>query len=135
MSTSHPSSGQSSLEFIVMITLLMMIFAAFVSVFVDKQVSAVEKERETIATTVADSVGFELDRALVEGEGYSRKVDLVSTIRGEDYNITLSNGTVIVDYRGRSVRGYTAAENVSGSFEPGMNRVENRGYDIHVSQP
>lgn len=118
-----------------MLSLVMLIFGAFTSIFVDRKVSALEEERNTIAISIADRVGFELDRALVEGEGYSRTTTLRSSIRGEDYNLTLANGTVLLSYGRTSVRGYTAAENVSGSFEPGLNRISNEGGVIHVEQP
>ncbi|MDY6774426.1 MAG: hypothetical protein SVS85_04460 [Candidatus Nanohaloarchaea archaeon] len=129
------SRGQSSLEFIIMLSLVMLIFSAFVSVFVNKRVSAVEKERKLVATTVADKVGFELDRALVEGEGYSRRIELRGDIRGEEYNITVGNGTVIVSYGINSVRGYTAVDSISGSLEPGLNEIRNTGGGLVVTQP
>ncbi|MFB6294174.1 MAG: hypothetical protein ABEI97_00280 [Candidatus Nanohaloarchaea archaeon] len=136
MSTSRRSRGQSSLEFIVMLILVLLVFTSFVTLFSGKHVDALERERRRIALSVADRAAFELDLALVEGEGYSRTFELRESIGVQDYNITVNGTTVLLEYGdGDSVLSSTAADNVTGSIDPGTNTVANDGGVITVTQP
>ncbi|MDY6766187.1 MAG: hypothetical protein SVW77_02360 [Candidatus Nanohaloarchaea archaeon] len=133
---SQNSNGQSSLEFVTMVILVLLVFTAFVSLFSGRQVDTLQQERQRIATNVADSVAFELDLALVEGEGFSRTFELRQSIGGEDYNVSVNGTTILLTYgEDRSVVSSTAADNVTGDIVPGENRVENLGGVINVSQP
>ncbi|MFB6294741.1 MAG: hypothetical protein ABEI97_03200 [Candidatus Nanohaloarchaea archaeon] len=136
MSTSRNSSGQSSLEFVTMAVLLLLVFTSFVSLFAGRQSDTLQRERQRIAINVADTVAFELDLALTEGEGFSRTFDLRQSIGGQDYNVTVNGTTVLLTYgEDRSVVSSTAADNVTGDVVPGENRVENLGGVLNVSRP
>lgn len=135
MSISLKSKGQSSLEFVTMMVLLLLVFTTFVSLFSGNQVEAVEEERARIAVAVADQIAFELDLALTEGEGFSRTFDLRESIGGQEYNVTVNGSTVHLAYGDdRSVVSTTATENVTGEVKPGENTVENEGGVISVTQ-
>lgn len=119
-----------------MLILVLVVFAGFVSFFTERQTDTIETERTRIALAVADTVGFELDLALSQGEGFSRTFQLREDIGGEPYNVTVANGTIKLTYGDDgTVFSSTAAENVTGSVEPGENTVANLGGVINVTQP
>ncbi|MDY6788712.1 MAG: hypothetical protein SVV03_01990 [Candidatus Nanohaloarchaea archaeon] len=137
-STSAPSryrSGQSSLEFLVMIILALLIFTGFYTFFLNRQARAVENDRQTIAKSLADKISFDLDLALTQGDGFSREFNLREDIDGAAYNVTLGNGTVVLEYRDKFITSDTAVKDVKGDVKPGKNKVENQGGVIVVSQP
>ncbi len=119
-----------------MVILVLLVFTAFVSLFSGRQVDTLQQERERIAINTADTVAFELDLALVEGDGFSRTFDLRESVGGQDYNVSVNGSTILLTYGDdRSVVSSTAADNVTGDIVPGENTVENLGGVLNVSQP
>lgn len=118
-----------------MLILVLAVFTAFSTFFTAQQASAVDAERERVAISTADSAAFELDLALVEGEGFSRTFELRDAIGGEGYTITHDNGTILVSYGGQDVTASTAARDVDGDLEPGQNTVVNEGGEITIEKP
>lgn len=125
--------GQTSLEFIAMLSFMMIAFAAFYSVFVDQHVTAMEQRRATHAEAIADRAAFELDMALSQGDGFSRNFTLPNEVVGADYSITVYDGLLVLEWGDRRVMDSTAAPGINGELEPGLNRVENRGGVLYVS--
>lgn len=118
-----------------MFILVLLVFSAFISLFAEWQTAAVEADRERIAATIADRVGFELDRALVAGNGFSRTIELPEEIRGRNYTMQVMNGTVLLDYGPNTVRANTAVDQLAGPVKPGTNTIINDEGVINVTQP
>lgn len=135
MSTSRRSKGQSGIEFMTMMALSLLLFTAFFGYFVIQQNAAFDTRQQRVAATLADRVGFQLDLALVQGDGFSREFTLPETIRGAPYNVSLLDGTVLVEYEGSDVLADTAARNVTGNVTNGTNLVRNQGGLLNVTQP
>lgn len=127
--------GQPALEFMAMFALALLIFSGFYGFFAARQGAAVEQQRQQTAAAVADEISFELDLALVEGDGFSRTFTLRESIGGVTYNVTLGNGTVLVTYSNRTALASTAAKDVIGTAKPGKNRVKNQDGTINITQP
>lgn len=135
MSTSRRNKGQTSLEFITMLALALIVFASFYAFFVQRQAATLSLERHQLAESVADQIRFELDLALTQGHGFSRTFDLRNTIGGDTYTVTVASGTIILEYGDRSVVSTTAAYNVSGTVQPGTNTVRNSNGILNITQP
>ncbi|MFB6166851.1 MAG: hypothetical protein ABEJ62_01155 [Candidatus Nanohaloarchaea archaeon] len=133
MSASTRSKGQSSLEFIAMLSFMMLAFSGFYTFFVNQQIAAVQNQRAVYAEAVADKAAFELDLALAQGDGFSRNFTLPESLGGADYNITVRGEIVLLEWGERQVLSSTAAPEVQGNLTPGGNRVENRGGVLYVS--
>lgn len=127
--------GQSSLEFVAMMSLALILFAGFFTFFADRQTDAAQLQQRQQAVSTAEKVAFELDLALTQGDGFSRVFDLQQDISGEDYTVTLENETVLLEYEGTDILATTAATGVDGDVQPGTNRVENNGGKLYVTQP
>ncbi len=131
----HNRRGQSSLEFIAMVGLALVLFAGFFTFFAGRQATAVAIENQRLAVSTAEEVAFELDLALTQGDGFSRVFDLPADVAGEEYTVSLAGDRVRVRYKDRDILAYTAAEDVNGDIQPGTNKVENRGGVLYVTQP
>lgn len=135
MSTSRRGKGQSGVEFMAMMALSLLLFSGFFGYFVDQQVAAFDTRQQRIAADTASRVAFQLDLALIQGDGFSRRFDLPQTVAGAPYNVSVLNGTVLLEYEGSDVIAATAALNVMGNVTNGTNIVRNQGGVLNVTQP
>lgn len=135
MSTSRRARGQSSIEFMSMMALTLLLFAGFYGYFVSQQNAAFDTRQQRIAADVASRVGFQLDLALIQGDGFQRRFTLPGTVSGAPYNVSIANGTVLVAYERSDVIAPTAARNVTGTVMNGTNRVRNEEGVLNVTQP
>lgn len=134
MSTSRPSrEGQTALEFLAMMVFLMILFTGTYSVLGERQTAAVERQVDLQAAAVADRIGYELDLALTQGEGYSREFELRETIGGSSYNVTVQNGTVALEWAESMTFASTAVRGIDGNVTPGRNELYNTGEEIEVT--
>ncbi|MDY6777286.1 MAG: hypothetical protein SVU32_01350 [Candidatus Nanohaloarchaea archaeon] len=133
MSTS-PSNrkGQTAIEFLATVIMLLLVFTAVYGTVVKRQVQMVERQVQMQAQSLAERVAYELDLALTEGEGYRRTFRLQNQIGNYDYRINVTNGTVIVTWGEETVFATTAATNVSGNIASGANTIYNTGNVIRV---
>lgn len=90
---SRTSSGQSALEFLAMVSLSALILAALYGVMVSKQSQTLEYQNSRTAGRIAEYVSFQVEMALVQGDGYSRVFSLPENIAGQEYNVSVFNGT------------------------------------------
>lgn len=115
--------GQSSMEFLALVSLSALMLAGFHSAMVAKQSGVYEYQNTRAAEKVAEYVSFQVELALVQGEGYSRVFSLPDRIGGQPYTVTLLNGTTMVEwgnqtafqanrYRGDSIEIRTGDTNV-----------------------
>ncbi len=97
--------GQSSLEFLSYVAISGLILAILHGVMVDRQGDAAQYQVERNADQVLEKVSFEVEMALVQGEGYSRVFTLPDSIAGHDYEVRLADGMAVLEYGGETVRG------------------------------
>ncbi len=112
--------------------LLMLVFTAVYSFIGERSVVVAERNVRLQAADIADKIGYELDLALAEGDGYSRTFELRPEIGGTDYNVTVQGRTIQLLWGDSSVFDETAATNVIGRVEPGDNTVRNNGTHVVV---
>lgn len=108
MSFPQVSKGQSSIEFLSMVALSALMLAILHGVMVSKQSEAVEYENRKNAEIVARQTAFQVEMAMVQGEGYSRVFSVPDRIAGENYTVEVkgraseiewSNSSAIVSSR------------------------------------
>lgn len=115
-----------------MMIFLTVVFAGFYSVLGQRQVMIAERQVSLQAEAVANKIGYELDLALTQGEGYSRQFTLPDRIGNADYNISVINGTIVVAWLDSQVLSTTAVDGINGTLQPGTNRIRNTGTAIEV---
>lgn len=131
------NKGQSAIEFMVMISLVLILFASFYTVFSQKEISAIKKETRLRAKSIADRVSYELNLALVQGKGFEKKFKLPLRISDKYYDLVINKtdqGSVIfLEWGNTFVSSHSAVSNITGSLGPGLNTIENKGGYINVS--
>lgn len=106
--------GQSSMEFLAYISLSMFMLATLYTVMADKQTETFQQQAQDRAYSVAEKVSFNLEMALVQGEGYSRVISLPQNIAGQEYDVLVTDRLIRVNrssdslvqstrYRGRNI--------------------------------
>jgi hypothetical protein len=86
--------GQSSLEFLAMVSMSMLILASLYSLMADKQQDSVQLQQRENVEYVAEKISFELEMALVQGEGYSRVFSVPGSLAGNNYRVNITKGNV-----------------------------------------
>ncbi len=94
--------GQSSIEFLTLISLSTLVLAGLYGVMVSKQGRANEFNNRQTADLVAEKVSFQVEMALVQGGGYSRVFSVPDEIAGGSYNVTVREGSTIVEWGEKS---------------------------------
>ncbi|MCJ7429190.1 MAG: hypothetical protein MUP66_02255 [Candidatus Nanohaloarchaeota archaeon QJJ-5] len=126
------NKGQASFEFMIVIIFLSILFAATIPTLGDRQVALTEREVSQQGKAIADTIAYEFDLAMAQGDGYYRNFELPAEIAYSDYNVTVDNGTVLVEWAQTQRFTGTAASDVDGEIEPGVNAIENQDGTIVV---
>ena len=95
--------GQSSIEFLALISLSALLLAGLHSVVVSKQSSTLEYQNQRQAQRVAEYVSFQAEIAMVQGDGYSRVFSVPERVGGEVYTLSLINGSSYLRWGNQSV--------------------------------
>lgn len=115
--------GQSSMEFLAYVSFTMFMLAALYGVIADKQTETFENQVQDEAKNIADKVGFNLEMALVQGEGYSRVISLPQNVAGQEYSVLATDGLIQIKwamdstventrYKGRNISFNSSGSNV-----------------------
>jgi len=102
--------GQSSLEFLAMISMSAVVVAALYGSVGTKQVDTVQYNNGRDAVRIAEKLGFQVEMAMVHGEGYSRVFSLPESIGGKNYSATFREGFVVMNYLGQNITRSTLYE-------------------------
>lgn len=117
--------AQSSLEFLVMVTFLLMIFALFYGSLVSRNSQLAEDRRAMQALLAAEDAAYEINTAIIEGHGYAKNFTLPADLYGENYSITVEPGLVFVDWAQNSRFASVMLADSSCALHPGTNSIEN----------
>lgn len=89
--------GQSSMEFLAMVSMSLLVLSVLYGVMASKQADTFEDRFDRNAEAVANDVSFQTEMALVQGEGYSRVFNLPGGIGGDSYTVSFQNGLVVLE--------------------------------------
>lgn len=90
--------AQVSIEFFTYFTIMLLALAVLTTAVYDRQIEAFEFRENSLASNIASSYAYELEQAEISGEGYRRDIDLPREIYGSNYNITVNEDFVIVEW-------------------------------------
>lgn len=125
------SKGQASIEFLAYVSLSMLMLAVFYGVIAQKQSLTINSKIDQEAKRVGEKFSFEVEMALVQGEGYSRVFSVPTQISGYNYTITLEDGYALVEWanKSRSLDSRYPGESIEVDVSPGNNvfEVKNNG--------
>jgi len=128
--------GQSSIEFLAFVSMSMFMLAVLYTVMADKQAETFQERSQDNAEAIAEKISFNLEMALVQGEGYSRVFSLPETIAGNKYNILVDGGTIRISWLSEEVFGSThySGEKINITIEDDSNvfRVKNNESGVYL---
>lgn len=89
-------SGQSSIEFVILVTAVLFFLIAFF-VFIQEKIAVATYESTSVAVReVALTVQDEINLASSAQDGYSRQFTLPPTVNGFDYEISITDNSVYI---------------------------------------
>ena len=127
--------GQSSVEFLVYISIAILIFT-----YVMWSTSSLQDQLNSIKTNVeaerlCNKIAFEVNSAVRSGDGYGRKFYVEKNIFGiSDFQISVGNYSVFIDWNKGSVSSSVIIKNINGVVDTGFNNIENINGEIYVTQ-
>jgi hypothetical protein len=127
--------GQSSVEFMVYIGILLVILSVFLWSSNSLQSRLNEVKIQNDAQQLCDKVAFEINTAVRSGNGYKRDFYMEKSFFGvSDFNITVDYYTVYLTWNNFSVISNIITKNITGTITEGrINTIENRGGIIYVN--
>jgi len=127
--------GQSSVEFMVYIGILLVILSVFLWSSNSLQSRLNEVKIQNDAQQLCDKVAFEINTAVRSGNGYKRDFFMEKSFFGvSDFNITVDYYTVYLTWNNFSVISNIITKNITGTITEGrINTIENRGGIIYVN--
>lgn len=108
--------GQTSMEFFLLFGISMAVLSILFGVITNKQATVFERHNADMAEQVASNVAFQVEMALVQGEGYSRPFYIPRNIAGTNYTVNVENESVYVGWREEFVVADTLYQNRSIQF-------------------
>jgi len=97
--------GQSSLEFLSFVALSSLMLAILYGVVMDQQREAVQYQVDRNSERILEKVSFEVEMALVQGDGYSRVFSVPESVAGYGYEVKLFDGRAVLEYDDEKVIG------------------------------
>jgi uncharacterized protein (UPF0333 family) len=132
MSTSQ--KGEVSLEFIVLVGLILVFFVSMVAVIGMKNQDITESATYSDAQKIADTVAAEINTAS-RIEGYYREFEIPQRIAGmENYTVIINRNFRMVEvlWGEKNKMSSIMTENVTGEARPGKNLIRNSGGMITI---
>jgi hypothetical protein len=121
--------GEVSIEFVILIGIMLVIFTSMITVIGLKNNDITQSMIYSDAQRIADSVASEINTAS-RISGYYRKFEIPAKIAGiENYSVNYSTELrfVQVKWGNNNEMSNIVTDNVSGTINPGINRIRNEG--------
>ncbi len=127
--------GQSSVEFMAIFSLLLVVLILATMVSVQNTSSIVNARKDMEIRRILEYVGGRIDAAYLGGHGFSSNVTLPETIAGFNYtlNISLGSNVIYVRMPGSDYPRNIITSNVTGEFRKGENTIRNENGMVVVS--
>lgn len=127
--------GQSSVEFMIFISIIMMILAIFLwsNMSIQNKITGIKTKVE--AQELSDKIAFEINTAVRTGDGYRRDFYVEKDFFGvSEFDISVDDYSVFIDWYKGSVVSSIIIKNITGTINKGRkNTIENKNEVIYVS--
>ena len=125
--------AQLSIEFIILISILLIIFTVFLFSGTSTRSRLIGIKSRLEAKELSDSIAFEINTAVRAGNGYERRFYVKDSLFGvSDFSISVEGYYVFVDWDKSSVSSSVITDGIVGSMSKGWNMINNTNGVIHV---
>lgn len=90
--------GQSSIEFLSLVSMSALLLAVLYGFVSAKQTQLIEVNEHRTAERIAEKASFQIEMALIQGEGYSRVFNIDRRIASSTYDVKIGDGVALVEY-------------------------------------
>ena len=125
--------GQISIEFMIFLSILLIIFIVFVSSGTSIRYKLIEIKSNVEAKELSDEIAFEINTAVRIGDGYERGFYVEDSLFWGDFNISVGNYFVFIDWSEKSVGSSIITKDIVGSIVKGWNTINNTNGIIYVN--
>lgn len=133
MKTKISLKAQYAMEFVLLATLMVLIFVAFFSIVSYKLTETTEQQQTEDADDAAGIVVEEVKLANTLNDGYEKYIYIPMMINGVNYSIQLiQNREVVVNYSGKEAV-FFLPDNVVGNVSTGWNSIKKIGGIIYLN--
>jgi len=127
------TNAQFSIEFIMLIAFMFLVFLGFMAVVTSKIIEAKENERQKIAEDIAALARNEIDIAKSMADGYARNFTIPSKIKGNSYTIEIINDReLVVKYLDKEYVEFLP-EKVAGNVNLGANSIRKENGVVYIN--
>src|SRR3989338_7112154 len=126
------NNAQFSIEFIMLISFMFLVFLGFIAVVTSRIIEAKENERQQIAEDIAALARNEIDIAKSMTDGYARNFAIPAKIKGNSYTIKIINDReLVVKYLDKEYVEFLP-EKVVGNVNIGLNEISKIGNTVYI---
>ena len=126
--------GQVSFEYLVYFTLILLISSFFIINQLNTNQRLNHLKMDVEADELAEKIAFEINSAVIAGDGYERKFFLEEKIGGySSYTVETGDYYILVDWDGRSKIASINTKSVNGTIGEKWNLIRNVNGVIYVN--
>lgn len=126
--------SQVSIEFLVYFSLLVLIGLFFAFNYLSRGEELSNLKMESEASNLLQSLKFEIDSAVISGDGYERRFYVPESISGyTNFSIQIANYTLFLDWEGHSKSEDILVGEINGTILKGWNNIRNSKGVIYVN--
>lgn len=126
--------AQVSIEFIVLVSVLLLIFIAFLLSSSSLKFRLIGIKSDTEAKELCDDIASEINHAVRAGNGYERRFHVEDSFYGvSNFDISIEGNSVFIDWNKKSVSSMIITNNVVGDVSKGWNKINNTNGVIYVN--
>jgi hypothetical protein len=124
---------QSSLEFILIFSLLLIILAVGATVAWVRVYGINQANRNLEIESILNKASSKIDLAFLEGNGFTTVFVVPSNVFGRDYTIEIHRNNVVIYFSESTYSKGLLTENITGNISKGANTVTNVWGEIVIS--
>jgi len=126
--------GQVGIEFLVYVSIVLFLLSIFLYSSYSKQFQLMNIKIDNELREIIDGAKFEINAAVRAGDGYQRRFNMKAYYQTlNDFNITIREGLVEVNFGNRYYYGSLLTKNIVGNLTKEWNVIRNDGGMIYVN--
>ena len=130
---SHRRKAQSSIEFILIFTLLLTILAIGTTVAWVRINGISNANKNLEISKILDETSNKINLAFLEGDGFSINLKIPEIVFGQDYTINIYDNNVVIYFANSTYSKHVLTENITGIPKKGLNTIINRNGEILIT--
>jgi uncharacterized protein (UPF0333 family) len=126
--------AQVSVEFLVYFAFILLMAGLFLANHLTNSQKLSYLKMDVESRNLVDKIAFEINSAVIAGNGYEREFYLEDKIGGfSNYTVEIGDYYILVDWDGRSKISTIHTKSINGTLDKGWNLIRNNEGVIYVN--